>query len=666
MTLRSRLFAGVALPLISAALITAPAYAGSRDIPYEIAQASDEQQPEILPEEQPQAQAPAEEAQPEAEAPVKKRKQRKDAEEQQEQAPAVEQQAEQPAAEQAPAEAAQPEEQPEAPVKKRKQRKDAEQSGEAQQEQAPAAEQQAEQPAAEQAPAAEQPAAEQAPAEAAQPEVQPETPVKPRKQRKNAEQSDEAAPATQPPAAEGQPQPEAPADQQAQPDVPQPSTGEAGSVTPAPDAAGQQTEGQQPEAPAIVDTKTVEEKKAIAADPSKTDETIVLPVEGGAAVLDSDKDADNRGGQTSREERRRQREAQRTEEQVAPPKTDAEAQGEAVPVKAEDVRQQIEEKGQRIEKAPVFTLPAGPEGQTPDGGTTINNTVNNNTTVNNITVVQQNDNRAVLQVDDRLVVRGDDRPRLRRDAEETTYERLPRGRYRETIERPNGVRLVTVYNRYGDVIQRSRIGRDGEEYLLVYAPDAERDRPPMVRDIGDDLPPMRLRIPVEDYIIDTSSEPDRDYYDFLAEPPVERVERTYSLDEVKYSARLRDKVRRIDLDTITFATGSAEVPMNQARTLRKVADAIQKVLERDQGETFLIEGHTDAVGSDQSNLILSDERADSVANLLTEVYGIPPENLTTQGYGERYLKVRTQAAEQQNRRVTIRRVTPLVRPAQAQ
>ena len=36
--------------------------------------------------------------------------------------------------------------------------------------------------------------------------------------------------------------------------------------------------------------------------------------------------------------------------------------------------------------------------------------------------------------------------------------------------------------------------------------------------------------------------------------------------------------------------------------------------------------------------------------------------MTTQGYGERYLKVRTQAAEQQNRRVTIRRVTPLVRP----
>ncbi len=173
---------------------------------------------------------------------------------------------------------------------------------------------------------------------------------------------------------------------------------------------------------------------------------------------------------------------------------------------------------------------------------------------------------------------------------------------------------------------------------------------------------MRLRIPVREYIADVSEDPDRDYYDFLAEPPVERVERVYTIDEVRHSARLRDKVRRIDLDTITFPTGSAEVSMSQAKTMRSVAAAMEKVLAKDPGETFFIEGHTDAVGSDRSNLVLSDQRAESVASLLTEVYGIPAENLVTQGYGERFLKVRTEVAEQQNRRVTIRRVTPLVRP----
>ena len=40
--------------------------------------------------------------------------------------------------------------------------------------------------------------------------------------------------------------------------------------------------------------------------------------------------------------------------------------------------------------------------------------------------------------------------------------------------------------------------------------------------------------------------------------------------------------------------------------------------------------------------------------------GIPPENLTTQGYGEQYLKVPTQGPERLNRRVTVRRITPLL------
>jgi outer membrane protein OmpA-like peptidoglycan-associated protein len=86
------------------------------------------------------------------------------------------------------------------------------------------------------------------------------------------------------------------------------------------------------------------------------------------------------------------------------------------------------------------------------------------------------------------------------------------------------------------------------------------------------------------------------------------------------------------------------------------------IIKKDPTETFLIEGHTDAVGTPQSNLVLSDKRAESVANVLTDVYGIPPENLATQGYGEQYLKVQTDSPEQQNRRVTIRRVTALVRP----
>lgn len=446
--------------------------------------------------------------------------------------------------------------------------------------------------------------------------------------------------------AEGQ-QAEDPSRPSTEPNADNAGAAEPGSTDPA--QAGDNGANRDRPARDVVDKRSREEREKLARDPSKSDETVVLPVENGAAVLDSDKDADNRGNDDTRDRRRREREQVRQErDNQPPPRTDADAQSdhrERRPDR-EELNAAINERGRRIERAPEF-----------DAGDLIDALTGQRPRIE-----ESRNNRTVLDFGDEIVVRSDDRPRLRRDARETYYEELPRGRTREVIERPNGMRVVTIYNRYGDVIQRTRINSDGEEYLMVYAPEVGDEKRPPLYDAGEDLPPMRLTVPVRDYIIDTSTEPDRDYYDFLAEPPVERVERTYSLDEVRNSARIRDKVRRIDLDTITFATGSAEVPMSQAKTLRKVADAMLEVIDKDPGETFLIEGHTDAVGSDQSNLVLSDERAESVAALLTDVYEIPPENLVTQGYGERFLKVRTSEAEQENRRVTIRRVTPLVRP----
>src|SRR2546422_10500640 len=75
---------------------------------------------------------------------------------------------------------------------------------------------------------------------------------------------------------------------------------------------------------------------------------------------------------------------------------------------------------------------------------------------------------------------------------------------------------------------------------------------------------------------------------------------------------------------------------------------------------ILIEGHTDAVGNDVDNLSLSDRRAESVALILTRTFEMPPENLTTQGYGAQQLKVPTSGPSRENRRVTVRRITPLL------
>jgi outer membrane protein OmpA-like peptidoglycan-associated protein len=76
---------------------------------------------------------------------------------------------------------------------------------------------------------------------------------------------------------------------------------------------------------------------------------------------------------------------------------------------------------------------------------------------------------------------------------------------------------------------------------------------------------------------------------------------------------------------------------------------------------FMIAGHTDLVGSEIYNLALSDRRAEAVAIALANYFGIPPENLVTQGYGEQFPVIPTAEAERQNRRVSVRRITPLLR-----
>ncbi len=275
--------------------------------------------------------------------------------------------------------------------------------------------------------------------------------------------------------------------------------------------------------------------------------------------------------------------------------------------------------------------------------------------------------RIIFELGNQILIENNDRTRVTRDAREVYYEELPRGRTRETIVRPNGVTIITIRDRYGEIIRRSRIMPDGREYILVYVDEDQLERRGRGewRDPGDDLPPLVISMPYEEYIFDAERveyNDDQAYYDFLEQPPVEKVERLYSVDEVKRSARVRDSVRRVDLDTITFETGSAMVDEAQVEKLDGVANAMLRLLEKNPAETFLIEGHTDAVGSDMSNLALSDERAEAVASALTQVFEIPAENLTTQGYGEQYLKIDTQGPARENRRVAIRRITPLVAP----
>ena len=177
------------------------------------------------------------------------------------------------------------------------------------------------------------------------------------------------------------------------------------------------------------------------------------------------------------------------------------------------------------------------------------------------------------------------------------------------------------------------------------------------------LPPLPA---VRDsYVLDAAGADEGAIYETLAAPPLAPLPRRYTLDQVRASPDLRNRMRSVDIDTITFDTGSSAVAPDQAVRLEKIARALVEAIRKSPGEVYLIEGYTDAVGTAVDNLSLSDRRAQSVATVLTQNFNVPPENLATQGFGEQNLKVQTQAAARENRRVTVRRITPLLNAPQA-
>ncbi|HEV3499373.1 MAG TPA: OmpA family protein [Bradyrhizobium sp.] len=231
------------------------------------------------------------------------------------------------------------------------------------------------------------------------------------------------------------------------------------------------------------------------------------------------------------------------------------------------------------------------------------------------------------------------------------------GETRTIVIRPDGSQIITISGRDGQMMRRIRRDREGREIIII--DNTYRD-PDAVGGFYVDLPPPVIRIPYDRYIVDAEDAPPDLIYDTMEAPPVDRIQRRYSLDEIRYSPSVRQLMPSIDLNSINFETGSWEIPPDQAAKLQVIADGLNRAITRNPREVFLIEGHTDAVGSDVDNLSLSDRRAESAAQLLTQQFQVPAENLTSQGYGKQYLKEQTDGPSRINRRVTIRRITPLL------
>jgi outer membrane protein OmpA-like peptidoglycan-associated protein len=153
---------------------------------------------------------------------------------------------------------------------------------------------------------------------------------------------------------------------------------------------------------------------------------------------------------------------------------------------------------------------------------------------------------------------------------------------------------------------------------------------------------------------------DEQIEDVLVASPRQKIQRRYTVEEVEASPELRDAVPRIEIDTVRFGFGEAFVREEEVENIDRIAEIMERILTAHPREVFMIEGHTDAVGSDAANLSLSRERAKAIKTALTTYYVIPEDNLETVGYGERYLKIPTAEAEAENRRVSIARATSLL------
>jgi outer membrane protein OmpA-like peptidoglycan-associated protein len=304
-------------------------------------------------------------------------------------------------------------------------------------------------------------------------------------------------------------------------------------------------------------------------------------------------------------------------------------------------------------EAETNQTPAQIPAQTPDstaagtgtgtGTGTVNNNViiNNNTTITNTEIqVVLSDRRPPDQLEDDELLRRID---IYRDVvRDDRYDMDEREAWRRTLERDRRYLRRQMLEEREE--REARLRRGEFEFNI---------------EIYDDYDPGR---DYQDDVFAAEVEDD-ELADVLAAPPRRKVERRYTVDEIERSSTARDTVARIEIDTVNFGFGEGFLREEEIDKLDRIARVLERILAKNPDEVFLLEGHTDAVGSAGSNLQLSRERAAAVKEALTTYYVIPAENLRTAGLGERYLKIPTLQAEAENRRVSLARITSLVSQA---
>lgn len=129
-----------------------------------------------------------------------------------------------------------------------------------------------------------------------------------------------------------------------------------------------------------------------------------------------------------------------------------------------------------------------------------------------------------------------------------------------------------------------------------------------------------------------------------------RQTRSLSMGEREQIAELAASKPKIDLE-IQFDYNSATISKTSMASVQALGKALSDPSLK--GSTFVVAGHTDAIGSDPFNQDLSERRADTIKRYLVEKFGINGTDLVTVGYGKTKLKDAANGADPINRRVQV-------------
>ncbi len=131
---------------------------------------------------------------------------------------------------------------------------------------------------------------------------------------------------------------------------------------------------------------------------------------------------------------------------------------------------------------------------------------------------------------------------------------------------------------------------------------------------------------------------------------VSQIEQTFDRHEAEVFRDSHDIYIR--LVGLSFDSGRADIDGSSFRLLTKVEEAIRVF----PNARVVIEGHTDSHGADESNLVLSKQRAEAVRQYLLAQMGLPAEQVNAVGYGETrpVANNETPQGRARNRRIDVR------------